>query len=150
MDIGHNFINGFFFLIIILLFGLFQYSNNYIYGILLSIISFIGFLVIFIIGTINSSLVYLYIFVAFGLYMISKYFKNNYSIQELIDNFDLGENDILTYKFLINQKSKSKKCIINGEYSKETNYKLNHNMDKDNNYCNSIQENTNLDFIYNN
>ena len=43
MDIGHNFINGFFFLIIVILFGLFQYSNNYIYGILLSIVSLLDF-----------------------------------------------------------------------------------------------------------
>ena len=150
MDIGYNFINGSLILIIMILFGFFNYTKNYIYGVLLSILSLIGCLILFILGDINFALFYLYLFFILGFYMISKYYENNYSIQDLIHNFNLGENDSLTYKFLINQKSKSKKCVINGEYSKKTDYKLNHTMNKDENYCESITNNTNLDFIYNN
>jgi hypothetical protein len=148
MDIGINSINGLFILIMIILFSCFSYFKNYIFGILLLLLSIIGCLILFILNEINFSLIYLYIFLIFGFYMISTYFKNNYSIQGLVDHFNLGENDILTYKYLIDQKSKSKKCVINGEYSKKTKYKLNHNFNKDEEYCKSIENNTNLDFIY--
>ena len=128
MNIGYNSINGIFILLILLSFLGFIYSNPIIFGILYLLSSFIGMITFLYFKKYDNSIIYIYLFTIFIFYWIGKIFHNNYSIQSLINDFELGENDSLTYKFLVNQKSKLNKCKITGEYNKENNYNLNHNM----------------------
>ena len=83
-------------------------------------------------------------------------FNDNYSIETLIQTFQLYGGDILTYKIKVNQGDDKKECVIKGNYAdqiltidsiEDMKGSTKPNFDKFHKNCNEIKTNTNLKFI---
>jgi len=118
MDINYNTINGLIIFIVILLFIPFtQYNYNNIIGYIITILLFSSILGFFVVKKWINLFVCLYLFLLFIFYWISSIYKDNYSIQSLIDHFDFKENDNLRFDLLFSTNADNEQCKVKGEYT---------------------------------
>ena len=84
------------------------------------------------------------------------YYHDNYSIEQLIQTFQLYGGDSLTYKIKVNQAGDSKECVIKGGFNnnilsiesvKDRRSSDSYKDDKVHQNCNEIKENTSFGFI---
>ena len=75
-------------------------------------------------------------------------YKDNYSIEALVNLFQLYASDELQFTIKINQSAETKKCTIEGSY-KNSKLKINSIEDahRNNKNCKEIINNTDLNFI---
>lgn len=117
MDINYNTLNGLIIFIVILLFIPFtQYNYNDILGYIITILLSLSILGFFIVKKWINLFVCLYLFLLFIFYWVSSIYKDNYSIQSLIDQFEFKENDILRFDLLFSTNADNEQCKVKGEY----------------------------------
>lgn len=116
-----------------------------IISILLLIISIIGLVL-------KNNIIFfscLYLCILLFLYSVGDLYKDNYSIEEIIEMFKLRDGDILTYKY--NIKQGNKRCRVGGKY--DNNYlqvdEIKSPKDRRHDLCPDVKKYTELKFIGN-
>ena len=147
MKIGFNFVNSGIILLLLLLFILFKYdNNNSSIGYLFIFISLLSGCFFFYKSRIKNSIICFYLMILFIFYWVNYIYSDNFSVQSLINEYGIGENDRLEYKFLIKTNNELNKCKIHGEYDKN-NSDITVNYSNDN-LCEDIMNNLGNKFIY--
>ena len=80
------------------------------------------------IGAIVSGLLYqsdvaygfIYLFVILIFYLLGSLYENNYSIESLIHNYNLSDDDTLDYNLYISRDLDSRRCNLKGSYENGT------------------------------
>tara|TARA_B100001093_G_C26768373_1_gene988937 strand:- start:75 stop:545 length:471 start_codon:yes stop_codon:yes gene_type:complete len=78
---------------------------------------------------------------------ISNYYDDNYSIQKLVDIFELKEFGTIDYKILLSEHKGINKCKINGDYKGNRLNKIEYEYDNNDDFCNKKYEAGNLDHL---